>query len=131
MALERTNSAMVVSLTPACVSRFMQQPHATAKLREFQAIDTWRQREFVEAGGWTTFAGDRNRTAAWPARVRRSSSSGRSRRTAARAARSPARSQFSIRAEAANEVADAGPSMERRRASAGRLLIDPLVSAAE
>ena len=58
MALERTNSAMVVSLTPACVSRFMQQANATAKLKEFQATDTWRQREFVEAGGWATFAGD-------------------------------------------------------------------------
>src|ERR1051326_1664959 len=33
MALERTNSAMVVSLTPACVARFMQQANATAKLR--------------------------------------------------------------------------------------------------
>ena len=60
MALERTNSAMVVSLTPSCVSRFMRQPNATAKLQELQAIDTWRQREFVEAGGWATFEGDKS-----------------------------------------------------------------------
>jgi hypothetical protein len=60
VALERTNSAMVVALTPACVTNFMQQPNAAAKLHELQGIDTWRQREFVEAGGWATFVGDKN-----------------------------------------------------------------------
>ena len=49
---------MVVSLMPACVTRFMQQANATAKLQELHAIDSWRQREFVEAGRWATFAGD-------------------------------------------------------------------------
>ena len=60
MALERTNSAMVVALTPSCVSKFMQQPNAAAKLVELQGVDTWRQREFVEAGGWATFVGDKS-----------------------------------------------------------------------
>ena len=59
LATERTSSAMVVALTPSCVSKFMQQPNAAAKLKEFQTTDTWRQREFVEAGGWATFAGDK------------------------------------------------------------------------
>ena len=59
MALERTNTAMVVALTPTCVSKFMQQPNAAAKLKELQTTDTWRQREFVEAGGWATFTGDK------------------------------------------------------------------------
>jgi hypothetical protein len=37
----------------------MQQANAAVKLKELQAIDTWRQREFVEAGGWATPSGDK------------------------------------------------------------------------
>jgi hypothetical protein len=59
MAVERANAAVVVALTPSCVTRFMQQPNAAVKLKEFQAIDSWKQREFVEAGGWATSSGDK------------------------------------------------------------------------
>lgn len=59
MAAERTNAAVVVALTPACVTTFMQQPGAAAKLAEFQKIESWRQREFIEAGGWATPRGDK------------------------------------------------------------------------
>jgi hypothetical protein len=59
MALERANAAVVVALTPTCVSRFMQQPNAAVKLKELQTIDSWKQREFVEAGGWATSSGDK------------------------------------------------------------------------
>ncbi|HKZ04512.1 MAG TPA: hypothetical protein VJU81_03495 [Methylomirabilota bacterium] len=58
IALERTNAAVVLALTPSCVSRFMQQPRAAEKLKELQAVDTWKQREFVEAGGWATSSGE-------------------------------------------------------------------------
>ena len=47
----------VVALTPSCVTRFMQQPGAAAKLAEFQKIESWKQREFIEAGGWATPGG--------------------------------------------------------------------------
>lgn len=59
LAAERTNAAVVVALTPTCVSRFMEQPQAAAKLKELQAVDTWKQREFVEAGGWATPSGEK------------------------------------------------------------------------
>jgi len=59
MAAERTNSAVVVALTPACVANFMQQPNAAAKLAEFLKTDSWKQREYVEAGGWATPRGDK------------------------------------------------------------------------
>lgn len=59
MAQERTNAAVVVALTPSCVARFMQQPDATTKLKELQATDSWKQQEFVEAGGWATSGGDK------------------------------------------------------------------------
>jgi hypothetical protein len=57
MSLERADAAVVAALTPSCVSRFMQQPNAAKKLEELQAIDSWKQREFVEAGGWATSIG--------------------------------------------------------------------------
>ncbi|MGH7266412.1 MAG: hypothetical protein ACREMB_16435 [Candidatus Rokuibacteriota bacterium] len=57
MAVERSNAAVIVALTPSCVARFMQQPNAPAKLVEFQKIDSWKQREFVEEGGWATARG--------------------------------------------------------------------------
>ena len=60
IAMERANAAVVVALTPSCVSRFMQQPDAAGKLKELQTTDSWRQREFVEAGGWATPSGDKS-----------------------------------------------------------------------
>jgi len=59
MAVERTNAAIVVALTPSCVASFMQQPGAVAKLAEFQKIESWKQREFIEAGGWATARGEK------------------------------------------------------------------------
>jgi hypothetical protein len=59
MAADRTNAAMVAALTPTCVASFMQQPNAAVKLAEFLKIDSWKQREFVEAGGWATPRGDK------------------------------------------------------------------------
>ena len=59
MAEARTNAAVVVALTPSCVTTFMQQPGAAAKLAEFQKIESWRQREFIETGGWATPRSDK------------------------------------------------------------------------
>jgi hypothetical protein len=59
MAVDRANTAVVVALTPSCVSRFMQQPNAGARLKELQAVDSWKQRDFVEAGGWATPSGEK------------------------------------------------------------------------
>jgi hypothetical protein len=59
MAVERANSAVIVALTPSCVASFMQQPNAAVKLAEFRKIDSWKQREFVEEGGWATPRGDK------------------------------------------------------------------------
>jgi hypothetical protein len=37
----------------------MQQPNAAVKLAEFQKIESWKQGEFIEAGGWATGRGDK------------------------------------------------------------------------
>ena|ERR1700675_1564538 len=55
MASERSNSTLVVALTPSCVASFMQQPGAPAKLAAFKKIDSsWEQRQFIEKSGWAT-----------------------------------------------------------------------------
>jgi len=59
IAVERTNSAVIAALTPSCVARFMGQPSAAVKLAEFQKIDSWKQQEFIEAGGWATPRGEK------------------------------------------------------------------------
>ena len=41
-----------------CVERFNAAPDATARLAEFKAIpDSYKKRQFVEAGGWATMPG--------------------------------------------------------------------------
>lgn len=41
-----------------CVERFNAAPDAAAKLAEFKAIpDSYKKRQFVEAGGWATMPG--------------------------------------------------------------------------
>lgn len=59
MAVERSNSAVIVALTPSCVARFLQQPNAATKLAEFRKVAPWKQQEFVEEGGWATPRGDK------------------------------------------------------------------------
>lgn len=57
LAQERANAALVAAFTPICIEKFMAQPEATVKLTEFQQTSSWRQREFVEKGGWATLPG--------------------------------------------------------------------------
>jgi hypothetical protein len=41
-----------------CVERFNAAPDATARLAELKAIpDSYKKRQFVEAGGWATMPG--------------------------------------------------------------------------
>ncbi len=57
IAQDQSNAAVVAALTPICVARFMRQPDAPAKLVTFRTTESWKQREFVESGGWATMAG--------------------------------------------------------------------------
>lgn len=59
MAQQRAESAVVAALTPICVESFMKQSDATTKLTELRESDSWKQREFVEKGGWATMPGSK------------------------------------------------------------------------
>lgn len=59
MASQRAESAVVAALTPICVESFMKQSDATKKLTGLRESDSWKQREFVEKGGWATMPGSK------------------------------------------------------------------------
>jgi len=60
MAAERVDAAVIIALTPSCVAAYMQQPNVTAKLVEFRKIESWKQRQLVEEGGWATPRGGKS-----------------------------------------------------------------------
>ncbi len=57
VAQQRTDLAVTSVLTPICVQSFMKQSDATKKLTGLKEIDSWKQTEFVEKGGWATMPG--------------------------------------------------------------------------
>ena len=59
LAQQRAESAIVAALTPICVESFMKQSDATTKLAGLRGTDSWKQREFVEKGGWATMPGSK------------------------------------------------------------------------
>lgn len=58
MAKDRTETALVVALTPVCVARFEAQADAAAKLADLKKISSsWDQSSLIEKGGWATAPG--------------------------------------------------------------------------
>ena len=57
LARERTDTAVASALTPICVQGFMKQTDAGKQLVGLKEVESWRQREFVEKGGWATMPG--------------------------------------------------------------------------
>jgi hypothetical protein len=57
VAQQRTELAVTSALTPICVQNFMKQSDATKKLTGLKDIESWKQTEFVEKGGWATMPG--------------------------------------------------------------------------
>jgi hypothetical protein len=57
LAREKTETAVASALTPICVQSFLKQANAPSKLTELKEVESWRQREFVEKGGWATMPG--------------------------------------------------------------------------
>lgn len=57
VARERTDVALTSALTPICVQSFLKQSDAPKKLTGLKEVDSWKQGEFVEKGGWATMPG--------------------------------------------------------------------------
>lgn len=58
MAIAAGDTARGELASAICVERFNAAPNAAAKLAELKAIpDSYKKRQFVEAGGWATMPG--------------------------------------------------------------------------
>lgn len=55
-AVERVTDAVVTALAPICVEKFNQSNDSTANLAALKALDSWSRGEYVQKGGWATFA---------------------------------------------------------------------------
>jgi len=54
-----TDEAVLVSQAAICVAQFMKAPNHEEKLKEFEAIDSWKRSEFIEKGGWDKMPGQK------------------------------------------------------------------------
>jgi hypothetical protein len=52
-----TDEAVLRSQAAICVAQFMKDPNHEEKLKEFEAIDSWKRDEFIEKGGWDKMPG--------------------------------------------------------------------------
>jgi hypothetical protein len=50
--------AVAKRLAPMCVARFNEDPKKVAKLKEFRAVSTWEQTDYVKKQGWATMRGE-------------------------------------------------------------------------
>jgi hypothetical protein len=55
----RVDAAVVAALTPICVEKFRSSADVKATQVALDATDSWRRDNFVEKGGWATFAGNK------------------------------------------------------------------------
>lgn len=60
MAATAADTARSELASAICVERFMAAPDSAARLVDLKAIpDSYKKREFVEAGGWATMPGQK------------------------------------------------------------------------
>jgi hypothetical protein len=52
-----SEDAVLASNAAICVAQFMQDPSHATKLKEFEALSSYRRSEFIENGGWDRVPG--------------------------------------------------------------------------
>jgi hypothetical protein len=57
MVTKAADDARAELAASICVARFTSGPDATAQLTVLKKTDSWKQDEFIEAGGWTKLPG--------------------------------------------------------------------------
>ena len=54
-----SDAAVLASQAAICVAQFMKEPNSQEKLKEFEAIDSYKRYEFIEKGGWDKMPGQK------------------------------------------------------------------------
>jgi hypothetical protein len=52
-----SDEAVLTSQSAICVAQFMKQPKYEEKLKELEALDSYKRSEFIEQGGWDKMPG--------------------------------------------------------------------------
>ena len=55
----KSDAAVLAGQAAICVAQYMKEPNSQEKLKEFEAIDSYKRSEFIEKGGWDKMPGQK------------------------------------------------------------------------
>ena len=55
----KSDAAVLASQAAICVAQYMKEPNSQEKLKELEAIDSYKRSEFIEKGGWDKMPGQK------------------------------------------------------------------------
>jgi hypothetical protein len=54
-----SNEAVLATQAAICVAQYVKEPNNQEKLKEFEAVDSYKRSEFIEKGGWDKMPGQK------------------------------------------------------------------------
>ena len=54
-----SSEAVLASQAAICVAQYVKEPNSQEKLKEYEAIDSYKRYEFIEKGGWDKMPGQK------------------------------------------------------------------------
>jgi hypothetical protein len=54
-----SGEAVLASQAAICVAQFIKEPNSQEKLKEFEAVDSYKRSDFIEKGGWDKMPGQK------------------------------------------------------------------------
>ena len=55
-----SGEAVLASQAAICVAQYVKEPNSQEKLKEFEAIESYKRYEFIEKGGWDKMPGQKS-----------------------------------------------------------------------
>ncbi|MFH1080756.1 MAG: hypothetical protein V1766_10965 [Pseudomonadota bacterium] len=55
----KSDAAVLASQAAICVAQYVKEPNSQEKLKEFEAIESYKRYEFIEKGGWDKMPGQK------------------------------------------------------------------------
>jgi len=56
---KKSDTAVLASQAAICVAQYIKQPNSQEKLKEFEAIESYKRSEYIEKGGWDKMPGQK------------------------------------------------------------------------
>jgi hypothetical protein len=56
---KKSDAAVLASQAAICVAQYIKQPNSQEKLKEFEAIESYKRSDFIEKGGWNKMPGQK------------------------------------------------------------------------